>query len=260
MPARLPERRSALARWSARLAFVSIPILIIVAVGHRAGLMSATEAYAVMAVGFALAGLAILAAIASLEAIWRDGRRGLGSAIQGLAIGLIVLLVPLLGAWKLAIYPRLIDISTNVENPPVFVLALLDRPDDARLPEEFTADQATLQRQAYPDLVSRYYPVGPARVFDDARAIVEARGWRPLGIRPPSGAAEIGRIEAVASTLVFGFQHDVVIRIVPDGEGALVDMRSAARNGDHDLGVNAERIRDFFAALDSSLQGISEEE
>ncbi|MEQ8695346.1 MAG: DUF1499 domain-containing protein [Bauldia litoralis] len=36
-------------------------------------------------------------------------------------------------------------------------------------------------------------------------------------------------------------------------------MRSAARNGAHDLGANAERIRDFFRDLDASLQGISEE-
>ena len=60
------------------------------------------------------------------------------------------------------------------------------------------------------------------------------------------------------STLLFGFRQDIVIRIVPDGEGALVDMRSSARNGAHDLGANAERIRTFFTELDASLQGITE--
>ena len=122
-----------------------------------------------------------------------------------------------------------------------------------------TDDDAEVQREAYPDIVPRHYPVGTARVFDDARAIVDRRGWRVLGTQPPTEPEETGRIEAVASTPIFGFRQDVVIRILPDGEGALVDMRSAARNGAHDLGANAERIRDFFDDLDASLQGISEE-
>ena len=65
-----------------------------------------------------------------------------------------------------------------------------------------------------------------------------------------------GRIEAVAQTLLFGFKQDVAIRIAPEGEGTLVDMRSAARNGAHDLGADAERIRRFFRDLDSALRGV----
>jgi hypothetical protein len=35
-------------------------------------------------------------------------------------------------------------------------------------------------------------------------------------------------------------------------------MRSAARNGAHDLGADADRIRDFFTDLDTALEGVSE--
>ena len=35
---------------------------------------------------------------------------------------------------------------------------------------------------------------------------------------------------------------------------------SAARNGAHDLGTDAERIRAFFGDLDTSLQGASEDQ
>ena len=73
MSVRPRESRSSLAIWSFRLAIVSIPILVIVAVGHRSGLMSATQAYAAIALGFSLAGLGVLAAIGALEGIWRDG-------------------------------------------------------------------------------------------------------------------------------------------------------------------------------------------
>ena len=85
------------------------------------------------------------------------------------------------------------------------------------------------------------------------------RGWRILDQRRPDDTDETGRIEAVAMTPIFGFRQDVVIRIEPNGEGTLVDMRSTARNGAHDLGADAARIRDFFIDLDASLQGISEQ-
>ena len=121
-----------------------------------------------------------------------------------------------------------------------------------------TFGQADLQRQAYPDILPRHYPVGTARVFEDALAIVQKSGWTMLGSQRPEEPDNVGRIEAVATTMLFGFAQDIVIRIVPDGEGALVDMRSAARHGAHDLGANADRIRTFFAQLDASLQGITE--
>ncbi len=154
---------------------------------------------------------------------------------------------------------RLTDISTDVDNPPAFILALADRPADARPLTDPTDDDIETQRDAYPDIVSRHYPVGTVRVFDDAKKIVDQRGWRLLGAHAPEDQDATGRIEAVATTLVFGFRQDVVIRILPDGEGALVDMRSAARYGAHDLGADAERIRAFFVDLDGSLQGINDE-
>jgi hypothetical protein len=259
MTVRLRERTSSLAHWSVRLSLVSVPVLIITAIGHRSGMLSATPTFAAMAVGFSLAALGVIAAIAAFEGIWRDGRKGLGPAIRGLFVGLLVLSLPIVGAWKVVSYPRLTDISTDLDNPPPFVFALADNASDSRPIVDPSAEDADLQREAYPDIVPRHYPVGPARVFDDASAIVAGRGWTLLGAKRPEEPDETGRIEAMALTPIFGFRQAVVIRIEPDGEGTLVDMRSTARNGDHDLGANADRIRSFFVDLDASLQGISEE-
>ena len=57
------------------------------------------------------------------------------------------------------------------------------------------------------------------------------------------------RIEATATSLLFGFKDDVVIRIGAAPEGSRVDMRSLSRVGIGDLGVNAQRIRAYFAKL-----------
>lgn len=63
-------------------------------------------------------------------------------------------------------------------------------------------------------------------------------------------------IEALASSFLFGFESDVVIRIVEEEDGTLVDMRSTSRFGPHDLGSNAQRILSFMADLDTALQGL----
>ena len=63
-----------------------------------------------------------------------------------------------------------------------------------------------------------------------------------------------GRIEATDKSLLFGFEDDVVLRIVPGADGTTkVDMRSKSRVGRSDLGINAGRIREFGAALRRKL-------
>jgi hypothetical protein len=256
MTSRLRERRSRLAAWSSRFALVAIPILIIAAIGHRSGKIDATATYAVIALAFSLAALAVVAALAAFEAIWRDGRKGFGSAAAGFVLGLAILTIPAVGAWKIVQYPRLVDVSTDVTNPPRFMRAYAERTNaDIRI-GRFSSDEIARLQAAYPDIVPRYYPLDTVVVFDAADAIVERRRWNVLDRQLPQDAGGSGRIEAVAQTLLFGFKQDLVIRIAPDREGTLVDMRAVARNGTHDLGADAERIRDFFQSLDVALQGL----
>ena len=61
--------------------------------------------------------------------------------------------------------------------------------------------------------------------------------------------AAIGVIEATATTTLFGFKDDVIIRLTAANGGTRVDMRSASRAGVSDLGANAARIEAYFAAL-----------
>lgn len=63
-------------------------------------------------------------------------------------------------------------------------------------------------------------------------------------------------VEAVATSFLFGFESDVVFRLVEEEEGTLVDMRSSSRWGAHDMGSNAARIISFLSDLDDSLQGL----
>ena len=74
--------------------------------------------------------------------------------------------------------------------------------------------------------------------------------WRamPAGRSRRSAPAE-GRIEATATTLLFGFNDDVVIRVTPTPRGSRVDVRSESRIGHSDIGTNAKRVESFLDAL-----------
>ena len=61
---------------------------------------------------------------------------------------------------------------------------------------------------------------------------------------------ESGRIEAVATSFLFGFKDDMVIRVTEtDGAQVKIDVRSKSRIGKSDLGQNAKRIRRFMEGL-----------
>lgn len=65
-------------------------------------------------------------------------------------------------------------------------------------------------------------------------------------------------VEAVATTFLFAFESDIVVRMIEEEDGTLVDMRSTSRHGPHDLGSNAKRVVAFLSELDAALQGLSQ--
>jgi uncharacterized protein (DUF1499 family) len=69
-------------------------------------------------------------------------------------------------------------------------------------------------------------------------------GWDIVSVSP----AEL-RIEATATTLLFGFKDDVVIRVTAQDNASRVDIRSLSRVGVSDLGTNARRVRSFLSEL-----------
>ncbi|WP_346894980.1 DUF1499 domain-containing protein [uncultured Roseibium sp.] len=171
------------------------------------------------------------------------GRRGLIISLLGL-----VLSAPLLGMTArfddaAQAYPPINDISTDTENPPVF----WDMPSPIDYPGGATAE---LQQAAYPDLVPLTLATSLEKTYAHALDIVKGRGWEIVADAPDEG-----RIEAVASSMIFGFKDEIAIRIQEDDNGSLVDMRSRSRVGQIDRGVNAKRIRAFLKDLKRVTEG-----
>jgi uncharacterized protein (DUF1499 family) len=291
----IPIRRSRAAAGARLVGALSVPVIVIGALGSRIGLVPESGLIPVLILGFALGVLALALAIYAFVDIWNSGVHGAGMAIAGAIYALPCLLA--LGAVAAAAiaYPRLADISTDPVDPPA-IEALGDAPAP-RGPDP------TLQGTAYPDIAPRIYAQPVAAVYGAARELVEQRGWKILREIPPASlpaataarterrtdasdaildakttvtqsrgeavataavnpppraqagsAAEAGTLQAVAATPLLGFPDDVVIAIKQDPAGTRVDMRSASRLGQHDLGQNARRIRRLLADLDVALQ------
>ncbi|HEY0330026.1 MAG TPA: DUF1499 domain-containing protein, partial [Rhodopseudomonas sp.] len=103
----------------------------------------------------------------------------------------------------------------------------------------YSAEQ---QRLAYPDIETVQLDVPAQQAYDVVLALVTKRKWRVVDARAPQLPRREGRIEAVARTPVMGFREDVAIRVLPDGDGSRVDIRSSSRYFESDLGSNAARI------------------
>jgi uncharacterized protein (DUF1499 family) len=234
--------------WLLNAQFCWLVLALAAVVGFRVSLL--TWRPALMLVAVAVGGLVLIGFVSLLVlfARLRAGRRdGVPPCLLAAGVGLPALIGVLLAGMQGAKAPPIHDITTDPGNPPLFRAAAgLRDPSDNPIDYPGTA-AAERQRQAYPDIVSFEAPLPPAEAFDKSLAVAERLSWRIIGQN-----RELGMIEAVDRTLIFGFTDDIVIRIGAKGSGSRVDLRSASRAGVSDLGVNAKRIRAFGTAFNAT--------
>jgi hypothetical protein len=250
------EPVSRLAAWSSRLALFALVVTALSIIIVRSGLLEVVPALATFAAALVFAALAVLLSFLAFVVIWRQGLSGLGSALLGLFLGLILLAYPSYLGYRATKLPAISDITTDPNNPPRFdVLARLRPRDKVDYPGGAIAQA---QRKAYPDLAPLQESVPPKLVYDSALALVTKRKWHVVDARPPAAGRREAVIEAVARTPIMGFRDDVVIRVSATSDGARVDMRSASRYGLHDFGANAARIRSLLEDLDDVVNSAPE--
>ena len=199
-------------------------------------------------VGIAAALLSLAGMIALL---FIKDRRGMSYGIIGLIIGILTFGGPWSFMQIAKKVPPIHDISTDTQNPPLFVAVLPLRVKAVNPPEYGGSNIAALQEKAYPDIKTLTIPFSPDQTFDKALALGKKMGWQIV-----AAEKQAGRIEAVDSTLWMGFKDDIVIRILPDGSGSRLDIRSESRVGKGDFGKNASRIRKFMAGMRYGMGGM----
>jgi uncharacterized protein (DUF1499 family) len=201
--------------------------------------------------GFMFLQLGLLSAIFSLGfgitavIVTRGDTDGPGRAAGwlGMASGMVMLSLTIVGAGTGAGSPPINDITTDVTDPPSFASAA-DIPDFEGRDMIYPPDFVEIVKDHYDYLESLHVDQHPTSAYEKAIATGQSLGWEIVHQDP-----ERLMINARETSFVFKFVDDIVIRVKPDGSGAILDLRSKSRDGQGDLGANAERIVEFMLAF-----------
>jgi len=181
-----------------------------------------------MASAFALAAAGAIAT--TRAAPWRS--TAVRAAAFPMAVMLLVI-VPNLGRLNPVIHDVTTDLEDSLQFPP-------EVPERAN--EHPREDVLAAQREGYPDVQPLIVPEPPAESFARAQSVAGSLpNWQVLAADPQQGL-----IRATATSQLFAFVDDVVIRVRPEGTGSRIDLRSRSRMGEGDLGANAARVRLFL--------------
>ena len=223
---------------------------------HRLGIADLGLALLLLPIGFfatvigtAIAIIGVLGGTAQHSSV-----PGTAAAI-GIVVGLILIGYMLHWVSRARSTPPIHDVSTDLADPPAFVAVLPLRAsahavNSSQYIRQVHArggriiDVPALQRQYFPDLRPLQLPISPAQALKKARSVAGEMHWQIDAYDPAAG-----RLEATAQTAFFDFKDDVVVRVLPSGNGSRVDIRSDSRVGFGDVGTNAMRIRAFLKRM-----------
>ncbi len=210
--------------------------------GYRSGWWRHPDAFLIFEWATYIAIVVLIILVYGLFKVRRQGGlRGLLPGIIGIVLSLPIVAATALFEYSARIYPAINDISTDTQDAPSFW--------DVPIPMEYPgAAVAKLQHAAYPDITPLILPISQQQTFKLALTVVTGKGWEVIAKDPVEG-----RIEAVDSSLLFGFKDEVVLRIAASDKGTIVDIRSRSRIGRIDRGANAKRIRDYLETLRESV-------
>ncbi len=213
--------------------------------GYRLGLWHFRTGFEILKWSFFLSGATLLILLACMFFVQTKTRMDSVIGISGIVICLVLVYVPY--SWKktLDAYPYIHDITTDTLNPPNFVMVGELRGEEDHSIEYDGLEVANLQVEAYPDLKTLIIEANAEKIMQLTESVLI-----DMGLEIVSVDSESGRIEAVATTFLFGFKDDMVIRLTEtDGPKIKIDVRSKSRVGKSDLGQNAKRIRKFLEDL-----------
>lgn len=247
------EPVSSLASWARNLAVFAVVAVVVSIIIVRFDFLEMKPALATFFGGLAIAGLSILFGLAGFAAIWQNGSRGMARILFAFLIDGAILAYPAYQALLYRKLPKIHDITTNPIDPPRFdALSRLRTGDGTNTAVYAGLYSAEQQRQFYPDIEPIELEIPVDRAYAIARQLVIKRKWTVIDEREPQPPRRIGRIEAVARTPIMGFREDISIRVVPDGDDSRVDIRSASRYFESDLGSNAARVTKFIDDLNTA--------
>ena len=254
----LSEPVSGLASWSRNLAVFAVVAVLVSIIIVRFGFLEIKPALATFFGALACAGLSVLIGLIGAATIWQSGARGMSRILLAFLIDAVLLAYPAYLGLQYRRLPAIHDITTDPIDPPRFEALARLRSGDGANPAVYAGlYSAEQQRNTYPDIETVELELPVQRAYEITLQLVTKRKWLVIDERAPQPPRWIGRIEAVARTPIMGFREDVSIRVSPDDEDSRVDIRSASRYFESDLGSNAARVRKLMEDLNNAADNAS---
>ncbi|MCB1386400.1 MAG: DUF1499 domain-containing protein [Nitratireductor sp.] len=182
------RQESSAAKWCLRLAVISAPFLLLSILMHRAGSVTTFQAFWLIAVGIAMIVTGLLFGMKAAFELWEKGYKGGRATVNGIVLGILLLLpfgVQFLNAIE---HPKLNDVATDVVTAPRFLTGPGVQDGAAPVYDEFFAREIVAN---YPELVGRRYDAPPERVAVAVVELLKNWGWRRVAERNlPAQAGE----------------------------------------------------------------------
>lgn len=247
------EQVPSAARWTSRLAFFSVGVLLTAMFLHRVFSMPTPTAIHLAGAAYLFAAAAVVLGLFAAARIWSGGTAGTARVVAGLIIGIGMLAAPVVLWLSFERLPQINDVTTDATAPPAFVKTATLRGIGANKPVYAGEAFAKAQAVAYPDLQPLLIERSSQETFEVVGEALRRLKMSIVREAPPDGSNP-GMLEAVDRTLVLGFYDDVAVRVSGNDKSARVDLRSASRYGRHDLGRNAERLRRIMREIVARLE------
>lgn len=222
----------------------AVACLVLGPLAARLGVVAPLRGFGLMGLGGVLSLCAMVSGIVA-----RRGHLGGAWAAAGIALGGAVLIAAIASFAMRPRAPRINDVTTNPSDPPELAHAAKAPQNEGR-DMSYPADNAQVQKDAYPDLKPVELNAPPPLAIARARRVARDMGWEVIAEN-----REGGRLEARDESALFRFVDDIAVRARPTATGSVVDVRSKSRDGKGDLGVNAKRIREFVTRLQNTPDG-----
>jgi len=201
-------------------------------------IISATRGMLLFGLGGLIGLLAMMCAVAVLFIT-----QNFPAAMIGL-LGLLPLVAVVGSIAEAFRHPGINDITTDLDDPPQFIHATTLSANQGR-DMTFPAETERLIREYYPDVTPVLLDMDPEQAHTRALRAAEDLGvWEITHVD-----AAAGTFEAVATTRMFRWRDDMVVRVRAHNGGSRIDMRSKSRDGRSDLGANARRITAYLDKL-----------
>lgn len=244
-----PFSRAAI--WSRNLAAFALVVALIGILSARKGL-DPRAALSIEGSALVVSAASILCAVVAMVVIWRTGFRGIGLALAGLVVSLLLFVYPLYLRAEAAKVPALFDVSTDFADPPSFLTSA--KAEAARRnwnpPEAPSQADQALQTQLYPDIQPLVLEAEASDVDATIRKIIKTHKWEIVDSVEPLNYAT-GHIDVAIKQGVMGFPVDLTFRIRTLGKRTQVDIRSVARGGWMERpGANVARVQDLVNEID----------